>query len=483
MEQESRLKEFVQAVARQLRQRRMLYYALKGAFYGVSLALIPLLLKGLLGPSALVSASIIVVLGTLTGAVVGLLLPLSLTDAARVADRQWNLQDRLPTAFDWIDRDAEPLVVQALLSDTTTRIQALNPWKTVPLRWPGELRLVPIPLLLSLILIVAPAIPVPTGSLPELARNAEQSADGKEDKPLAQDDRRTRAQRSPIDKVETVERYLDPKAGGSSSRQQGDLAAAFKDTSMSSQRPDFNSFLKRGDDRLRMLEQVDRLPDLRQDFTRSPARMVFQQMKSLFGGLRPDQISPEKLRELLNEMERLGRKGGDWGQDVGEGMEALEGGQMDRAMSAMERALSKMRAMDERDRGRRGLQGGKEQDRGGRGRERGGRHSGEGYEGDWGEGEGLLPGRGKNPTPKGDPTARLNQRPLDFGVEGEARPGRREAFDTNLLGKGVGTPSQLPYMSVYSQYRKMMEETIAREQIPFDYQSQIKEYFQSLEER
>jgi hypothetical protein len=100
-----------------------------------------------------------------------------------------------------------------------------------------------------------------------------------------------------------------------------------------------------------------------------------------------------------------------------------------------------------------------------------------------GEGEGLLPGQGKNLTPKGDPTARLKQRPIDFGLEGEARPGRREAFDTNLLGKGASTSSQLPYMSVYSQYRKMMEETMAREQIPFDYQSQIKEYFQSLEER
>ena len=60
--------------------------------------------------------------------------------------------------------------------------------------------------------------------------------------------------------------------------------------------------------------------------------MVFRKSKALSSGLRPDQISPQKLRELIEEMERLGRKGGsNWGGDASEGMEALEGGQTDRA--------------------------------------------------------------------------------------------------------------------------------------------------------
>src|SRR3990172_9279992 len=134
MEQGSRLKEFVQTVARQLTRRRMLYYALKGAFYGASVAVVPLLLKGLLGPWALAVALIIAVLGLLTGAVIGFRLPLTLNDAARVADRQWNLQERLSTALDWIDRDDQPLVVQALLADTATRTQELNPSSAVPRR-------------------------------------------------------------------------------------------------------------------------------------------------------------------------------------------------------------------------------------------------------------------------------------------------------------------------------------------------------------
>ena len=71
---------------------------------------------------------------------------------------------------------------------------------------------------------------------------------------------------------------------------QGHLAAR-------SQRPDFNSFMKKGDERLPgCSEQVDRLPDLQSDFTNNQYKMVFRKSKALTGGLRPDQISPQKLR-------------------------------------------------------------------------------------------------------------------------------------------------------------------------------------------
>src|SRR2546429_5344176 len=111
----------------------------------------------------------------------------------------------------------------------------------------------------------------------------------------------------------------------------GDLSAVFKDTSLANQRPDFNSFLKKGDERLKMLEQVDRLPDLQSDFTASQYKMVFKKSKALTGGLRPDQISPQKLKELLEEMERLGGKGGGNGGAGGaEGVEGLEVGEEER---------------------------------------------------------------------------------------------------------------------------------------------------------
>ncbi|MBI2543863.1 MAG: hypothetical protein HYW16_01325, partial [Candidatus Rokubacteria bacterium] len=81
------------------------------------------------------------------------------------------------------------------------------------------------------------------------------------------------------------------------------------------------------------------------------------------------------------------------------------------------------------------------------------------------------------------PTDRLRANPFDAGVEGESRSGRKEGYETNLLGKGTSVPSRLQYLGVFGQYRKMMEEAMAREQVPRDYQSQVKEYFESLEDR
>ena len=95
----------------------------------------------------------------------------------------------------------------------------------------------------------------------------------------------------------------------------------------------------------------------------------------------------------------------------------------------------------------------------------------------------MLPGKGRNPNPKGDATERLRAIPYDAGVEGESRAGRKEGYDTNMVGKGASVPSRLQYMGVFGQYRKMMEEALAREQVPRDYQTQVKEYFDSLEEK
>jgi hypothetical protein len=134
--------------------------------------------------------------------------------------------------------------------------------------------------------------------------------------------------------------------------------------------------------------------------------------------------------------------------------------------------------MEERERGGRGLEGG---------RERGGQNGGPGRPGedepDFGEGHGSLPGKGTNPGWRGDPTTRLEQDPFDIGVEGQTRKGRKESYDTNMIGRGTRNPSRLPSMSVVTQYRKMMEETLAKEPIPLDYRSQVKDYFQALEDR
>jgi hypothetical protein len=162
-------------------------------------------------------------------------------------------------------------------------------------------------------------------------------------------------------------------------------------------------------------------------------------------------------------------------------MEALEGGDTDRAMQAMQKALDKMRAQEDAKRGGKNLRGGREADR--RGGREGGRGEGGPEDMDFGEGEGSMPGKGKSGSPKGEASQRLRASPYDVGVEGESRRGRKEGYDTNMTGRGGQMGSRMQYLGVIGQYRKMMEDSIARESIPRDFHSQIKDYFQALDER
>jgi hypothetical protein len=487
------IERLVADVARQIRLRRAEFYGLRGLLWGAVAAVVPLVLKESLGIWSYAGAAVLLLAGAGAGAVWGFLLKLPQAEAARLADRGYGLQDRMSTALEWGDRPDRTPIVGALVADAAARAEQLGARRIIPRRVPREAKFVPVPLLLGLVLAAAPPIPLPRGTLPNFSVTRDDDEENVKDRSgdLQQAERRQATRRDPVQRAEVQERTLTPRMGGGGQSQPGDLAAVFKDTSLAGRAPDFNSFLKKGDDRLRMLEQMDRLPDLQSDFTQSQTRMVFQKAKALRGGLDPNKkVSPEKLRELLQEMERLGRKsqgGGqsDWSGDVYEGMEALEGGQSDRAMEAMERALNKMRSQEERGRDGKSLRGGRESDRRGnkRGNERGQGQGGPGDEGDFPEGEGLLPGRGKSGSPKGDPTARLRGNPFDVGVEGESRPGRKQGIDTNMLGRGSQMPSRLQYMGVLGQYRKMMEESIAREQVPRDFQSQVKEYFQALDEK
>ncbi|HXG05045.1 MAG TPA: hypothetical protein VNO23_16735, partial [Candidatus Binatia bacterium] len=379
-----------------------------------------------------------------------------------------------------------PALVEALVADASARVASLSPRRAVRRLWPRETRWLPLPVLGVLALWLAPPVPLPAGRLPDLSPSAEQEeTHERAETGMLSEDRRATPRTTPRAPA-FEERDWMPRGASGAAPTAGDRSAVFKDTSLATQRPDFNSFLKKGDERLRLLEQVDRLPDLQSDFTTSQYRMIFRKSKSLAGGLRPDQISPDKLRELLQEMERLGRKdGGGWQPDVAEGMEALEHGQPDKALEAMEKALNKLRAMEEAQRSGRSLRGGREGERG-RGGERDGGRGGEGAgpdDQDFGEGEGLMPGKGKSPNPKGEATRRLQARPYDVGVEGESRRGRKEAYDTNMTGRGGPMPSRLSYLGVIGQYRKAMEDALAREHVPRDYHGQIRDYFQSLDER
>ena len=480
------LQRAVADVSRQIRVRRAEFYGLRGLFGGSLCALLPLALRDSFGWQGFLWAGVCLAVGALAGALVGFFMRLPAGEAARLADRGHGLQDRIATALEWAERSDRTPLVDALIADAIARVQALEGRRIIPRRIPREARLVPVPLALGLALALAPAIPLPQGALPSLSGTRQEDEDKEQDRTgnLESQERPRTAKRDDVRRAEVQERAAGPRTGMGGATQPGDLSAIFKDTSIAGQTPDFNAFLKKGDERIRMLEQVDRLPDLQRDFTQSQQRMVFQKAKALRGGLKGEQFSPDKLRELLKEMERLGRKGDPgYSGDLNEGMEALEQGQSDRAMEAMERALNKLRAMEEKGRDGKSLRGGREDERrGGRKGERG-QGGSPGDEGDWPEGEGSLPGKGKSASPKGDPSQRLRTNPFDVGVEGDVRPGRKDGMDTNLVGRGGNVPSRLQYMGVLGQYRKQMEEDVAREQVPRDFHSQVKDYFKALDER
>ncbi len=478
------LDRLVAQVVAQVRWRRAEHYGLRGLFYGALASLVLVLFKSALGRWAFAAALAAAILGLLGGAVYGLMRRVSADDAARLADRAFGLSERVSTALEWAERPDRTPLVDALVADAAERIEALSARQIVPRILPREVRLLPLPVVAAVVLALAPAVPLPSGRLPDFHR----ASDG-EDKPERTDSRLVEESARPLRKDPEKrpvfgERDFAQRSGGVGGATAGDLSAIFKDTALASQRPDFNSFLKKGDERLKMLEQVDRLPDLQSDFTASQYKMVFRKSKELRSGLRPDQVSPQKLKELLEEMERLGRKGGSWSGDAMDGMEALEGGNQDKALQAMEKALNKMRAQEEADRGGKNLRGGRE--RGNAGNRRGERGGGDGMgpeDQDFGEGEGSMPGKGKSGSPKGEASQRLRASPYDVGVEGESRNGRKEGYDTNMAGRGNKMPSRMPYLGVIGQYRKMMEDSISREQVPRDYHAQIKDYFQALDER
>jgi hypothetical protein len=479
------LERLVHRVAAQVRRRRVEHYALRGAFWGSVVAVVVMIIKGALAGWAPWAAAGAVALGTLAGALWGGLKRTSSADAARLADRAWGLQDRVATVMEWARRPDRTPLVEALIADTLRRIERLEPRAAARRVVPRDGRFLPVPLALAVVLALAPAIPVPTGHLPDFSAGAEDEQTEQRPGSLMTDERSRPTSRDRLKTAAFEEKDFAARAGGAGAAMSGDLSAIFKDTSLSAQRPDFQSFLKKGDERLKMLEQADRLPDLQSDFTASQYKMMFKKSKALSGGMRPDQISPQKLKELLEEMERLGRKGGStWQGDASEGMEALEGGQTDRAMEAMQRALDKMRAQEEASRSGKNLKGGRESSRGAGRDRRGGSGEGGGPDDqDFGEGEGMLPGKGRSNSPKGEATQRLRGNPYDVGVEGESRRGRKEGYDTNLTGKAGQMGSRLQYLGVIGQYRKMMEDAIARESIPRDFHAQIKDYFQALDER
>jgi hypothetical protein len=346
-------------------------------------------------------------------------------------------------------------------------------------RVPREGRALALPLLAATALWFAPPLPDPHGFLPEwLGGDAAARRDPNLSLALLQ--QRAARDADALRRDRLANRDASDPAGRKPPTA-NESGAQFQDKALAKPSADFATFVKRGDDRLRVLDETEKLPDLQSDFAGAKQRALLRKGEQLAAGLRARQLSPKKLAELLREMERLGRKlEEEFGPEAFDGFQdAMERGETDEALEAMEHALGELRNREgERREGRR-LRGGREPDQVAR-------DSDERMEGAYDDvgpdGEGVAPGTGRNPDPKGRPTGRLRSTPYNSAVQGAQR-GRLPLYESQSAGSSSRTDGGLPQVGVFGQYRRLMEDAIAREQVPRDYHEQIRDYFKSLNER
>src|SRR5262245_31411573 len=88
----------ISRLSRLIRQRRALYYGTRGLVWGLALAIVPVAPRVMLGVWALPAAAGVSAGGALIGILYGLLLRVPPQDALGLADRAFDLKDRLATA-------------------------------------------------------------------------------------------------------------------------------------------------------------------------------------------------------------------------------------------------------------------------------------------------------------------------------------------------------------------------------------------------
>jgi hypothetical protein len=477
----------LRSLSRRLRLARALVAGVRFLVVGLALAPVPLLVKGVFpvaGP--LVAAGLAGGLALL-GVLYGFLAPLPAGHAARLADQRLHFQERLTSAREHLSAAAEratdgPDMVRAQLAETAARLREIRAQGAFPLRFPPEARWVAPVAALALALFLLPPLPLRLPATGGESGDREAKTDEEEqarEKPLEQ----KLATPAAPDKLFPKTKEREVQRGPLSSRdQRGDLAAVFQDTKMSQQQPDFGSFIKQGDERLKLLARPESIPDLNRDFTRSPYQVMIRRMQEQVRSGRMQGLSWEQIERLLSEMGQSAQRLGNSGlpDDLMSELQREGGGSTDKMLDALSRALNRLRDRGEAGRGKgQNLREAPGQQRGS-GQERGEGEQGQSEDGSTG---GSLPGTGKSLQTKGDPTPRIGGEKEDSTLEGDPREGQMEAYDTNLSGPGTQNPSRLPYMDVFSQYQKMMEEALTKEPIPFNYREQVKEYFRSLESR
>lgn len=443
---------------------RWLLYSLLGA-------LPLLLLKSLLPLPPLLLVLGVILMGTAAGVISGLMQPVAPLDLARLVEERLHLQARLSTAIEaYRSGDRSPLA-QALYRDALRVLPAKVGKEILPLRLPGELRHLLPTAIAVLLLLYTP--PLSFYRLAESPLTPERDQGNGEEPRGELDGAQGPLRTERVEPPEVTDRLWSLGKPPSPAPLRGEMAPLFKDSPLSEERPDFSSFLREGDDRMKLLGRSKAIPNLRGEALKSPYQIVVEKMRELTGDGGIHRLTPEEMQRLLADLQRMGKRGGSRsGRGPVLDAEDLRGLTPEGMREALERALDEMRAREESP-----LRGSELSKGPGPSEGRGP----EGEEGSEDEAFGSLPGTGRSEALKGDLSPRLRATPEAIGLRGQWRDGRSEAYHTNLLGVGEGGRPTLPQVDVLTRYRQMMEEVLSREPIPPDYREQVKSYFDSLE--
>jgi hypothetical protein len=416
----------------------------------------------------------------LAGALYGFLAPAPLDRVARLADRRLGLKERLTAAAENLDSADPGDFTRAQLADAAAHARLLHPARVFPLQIPPDARLLAPAALLVVALALLPPITLRLpGTDPTDDRQDAAAPEAPEGERALQ--QKLAAPALPKDLFPRGSEQQVHRGPLSPRDQPGDMAATFRDTKLSDRRPDFGSFIKQGDDRLKLLARPESLPDLARDYTQNPYQVMIRRMQDQLKSGRLQGLTWEQIERLLSELgqsqQRFGS--GDMPDDLREELQREAAASPDKMLSALSRALGRLRDRDAAARGK----GQNLREAPGGGERGAGKAGGEGAGGEEGGQGGSQAGTGVSPKPTGEASQRIAGDKQDAQLEGDLRDGRTESYDTNLSGPGAQNPSRLQYLDVLSRYRKMMEEALAKEPIPLNYREQVKEYFQSLEAR
>ena len=452
---------------------RGVYYGCRWLLYSLLASLPLLLMKSILPFPPALGVLGLILIGISAGSIYGLTQPVSPLSLARLVEERLDLKARLSTAIEYhSSRDRSPLA-QALYRDALKALPASFGKEILPPRIPGEFRYIFPTAIAVLLLLQAPPLSFNRLGTPPFTAERDQGKGEGEGSRGALEGARSPAGKDRVEPPKIKDR-LWGLGKPPPPRSLQEMAALFKDSPLGVERPDFSSFLRGGDDRMKLLGGSRAIPNLRREDLRSPYHIVIEKMRELAGDRGVSNLTPEEVGRLLTDIQRMGKGGGSRGaQGPFVDAEDLRNLSPEGMREALERALDEMRGVEESK-----LKGSEVSERRGPGPE-----VGKESQGDEGPDEmfGSLPGTGRSETLQGAPSPRLRSSPWDTGLKGQLRDGRSEAYNTNLLGAGEGGKPTLPQIDILTKYRQMVEEVLSREPIPPDYREQVKTYFDSLE--